>query len=395
MKEASCLDHNYVLIEKTGTGNYSDVYRAAIKGTDIPVAIKAIKKESTSLSQFEREVKNLSNINHPFIVKMFDYFEDSEHFYIVFEFVQGCTLLKYINEHGPVSIEGSKYLFTQLVFAMHYYQTQMHLVHRDFKCENIIVDSNLDIRIIDFGLGREFVQDNSCMKTRCGSIHYVSPEIIKGNGYSEKAEIWSLGIVLYALQTKKMLFAGENYNLVMNQILDYVPYFEHMNKDTIEVLTRMMDKNDQTRISIEELLDSQYVKSSKFYNAIEEGINAFQSISQASQNNISITEKVIFRNRQLMNYREVMSLHEAEIKRAFKTLSISSKNTQSYTNFPSHKPRALSMIENPKTNFSHQNNQAHTPKSFKCVGPVILQTCRYSGSLKKRTLTPSFMEHTS
>lgn len=157
----------------------------------------------------EREIVIMKLLNHPNIVHLYDVWETSSHVYLVLEYTQGGELLDYICKQGPLSKREAVKYFRQIIDAVDYLH-RFNIAHRDIKLENILLDKNRNIKITDFGTAAwqiDFSGAMDLMKTSCGSPHFAAPEVIRGEAYvGSAADIWSCGIILYAMLTARLPF---------------------------------------------------------------------------------------------------------------------------------------------------------------------------------------------
>ena len=245
---------NYKLQKLIGAGSFSTVYSALNVKTNTEVAIKIIPRNQESEIVFKAEIETLKKLDHPLINPVFDVIQDDMNYYIVMELLQSMTLLDLINQSKRLSEDMARKYFVQLVIALEYLHKTKHIIHRDLKLENIAIDSNQAIRLIDFGLSKQFSNENEHLKTLCGSVDYASPEILRGETYNALADIWSLGVVLYAMVSGLLPFSGNNVPETMNNILNSEPaYFSSLSNPLVDLLKRLLVKDPNSRIGIEEI----------------------------------------------------------------------------------------------------------------------------------------------
>lgn len=162
------------------------------------------------------------------IAKFFDLFEDDNNYYIVQEYAKQGTLLSYVNLRRNVPESQCKIFFSQIISALEYLHN-MKIIHRDLKAENILLDCNYNIKLIDFGLCRIHTDSDNFTSTLCGSISYAAPEVIKGEKYSNFADIWALGVLLFAIVNCKLPWYDENRKRLCQKIIltepNYPPTF--------------------------------------------------------------------------------------------------------------------------------------------------------------------------
>ncbi|RXN24797.1 MAP microtubule affinity-regulating kinase 3-like isoform X2 [Labeo rohita] len=196
---------NYRLLKTIGKGNFAKVKLARHILTGSEVAIKIIDKTQlnpTSLQKLSREVTIMKNLNHPNIVKLFEVIETEKTLFLVMEYASGGEVFDYLVAHGRMKEKEARAKFRQIVSAVQYCH-QKHIVHRDLKAENLLLDADMNIKIADFGFSNEFMVGNK-LDTFCGSPPYAAPELFQGKKYDgPEVDVWSLGVILYTLQIMK------------------------------------------------------------------------------------------------------------------------------------------------------------------------------------------------
>jgi len=193
---------SYILVRTLGEGTTGKVKLAYHKETKENVAIKIISKSSFEKKanlemKVQREIALMRLTNHPNIMKLLDVFDSSRHLYMVLEYAQEGELFDYLVSRKCLPEDEAMDFFRQIILAIEYLH-EHGICHRDLKPENILLDSSNRIKIADFGFAR-WVR-RSIAETSCGSPHYAAPEVISGKAYDgRKADIWSCGVILYAL----------------------------------------------------------------------------------------------------------------------------------------------------------------------------------------------------
>ncbi|OHT09783.1 CAMK family protein kinase [Tritrichomonas foetus] len=248
----------YILLEKVGSGAFATVYKALHSVTNITVALKVIaKKNLKNQNEFQllqREVNLMKSMDHPFIASFYEVRTDDKNFYIAIEFVENGNLLDYVNNQRGLSEAQAKKIFYQLVSVLDYLHTEKHVAHRDLKAENVLLDRNFNIRLCDFGLSKAFSTDDPFLKTTCGSPAYVAPEVIKEKPYTSAADIWSAGVLLYAMVCATLPFNGDNITLMLQQIIRWNPPIPNsLSPELRALITRILIKEPRSRITINEI----------------------------------------------------------------------------------------------------------------------------------------------
>lgn len=204
----------YKLEKHIGGGGMSNVYLAHDMILDRDVAIKILRYDFSNEDElnrrFQREALSVTSLTHDNIVTIYDVGEDEDVHYIVMEHVRGNTLKEYIAEHAPISPTRAVQIMKQLTSAIEHAH-EHHIVHRDIKPQNILMDEQGNVKVTDFGIAMalsatSFTQTNSVL----GTVHYLSPEQARGGTATKKSDIYALGIVFYELLTGQLPFKGES-----------------------------------------------------------------------------------------------------------------------------------------------------------------------------------------
>ncbi|MED6127145.1 CBL-interacting serine/threonine-protein kinase 25 [Stylosanthes scabra] len=198
-----------------GQGNFAKVYYGRNLATNESVAIKVIKKEKLKkerlVKQIKREVSVMRLVRHPNIVELKEVMATKGKIFLVMEYVKGGELFKKV-EKGKLKEEVARKYFQQLISAVDFCHSR-GVTHRDLKPENLLLDENEELKVSDFGLSAlpEQRRADGMLITPCGTPAYVAPEVLKKKGYDgSKADIWSCGVILYALVCGYLPFQGEN-----------------------------------------------------------------------------------------------------------------------------------------------------------------------------------------
>ena len=208
------LDGRYEIREIIGVGGMAVVYKAYDCIEDRIVAVKILKEEFTSneefITRFKNESKAIAVLNHPNIVKVYDVSFGDLIQYIVMEYVDGITLKEYINKQGTLRWKDAVYLTIQVLRALQHAHDK-GIVHRDVKPQNIMLLPDGTIKVTDFGIARFARSEHKTMTDKAiGSVHYISPEQARGEQTDEKADIYSVGVMLYEMLTGRLPFEAES-----------------------------------------------------------------------------------------------------------------------------------------------------------------------------------------
>ncbi|XP_074985992.1 MAP/microtubule affinity-regulating kinase 3 isoform X10 [Caretta caretta] len=230
----------------------------------VQVAIKIIDKTQlnpTSLQKLFREVRIMKILNHPNIVKLFEVIETEKTLYLIMEYASGGEVFDYLVAHGRMKEKEARAKFRQIVSAVQYCH-QKHIVHRDLKAENLLLDADMNIKIADFGFSNEFTVGNK-LDTFCGSPPYAAPELFQGKKYDgPEVDVWSLGVILYTLVSGSLPFDGQNLKELRERVLRgkyRIPFY--MSTDCENLLKRFLVLNPTKRGTLEQIMKDRWINA--------------------------------------------------------------------------------------------------------------------------------------
>ncbi|KAB8664819.1 hypothetical protein FH972_026244 [Carpinus fangiana] len=290
------------LVEKMGDGAFSNVYRAKdSQGQYGEVAIKVVRKFEMNSSQranILKEVQIMRQIDHPNIVKLIDFSEARQYYYIILELCPGGELFHQIVRLTYFSEDLSRHVIIQVAQALEYLHEEAGVVHRDIKPENLLFyptpfvptknpkpkgadeEDKADegefvkgvgsggigtIKIADFGLSK-VIWDNQTM-TPCGTVGYTAPEIVKDERYSKSVDMWALGCVLYTLLCGFPPFYDESIQVLTEKVArgQYTflsPWWDDISKSAQDLISHLLTVNPDKRYSIKQFLDHPWIRES-------------------------------------------------------------------------------------------------------------------------------------
>lgn len=264
------LDGRYEVQEIIGVGGMAVVYKAYDSIDDRVVAVKILKDEYLANEEFRRRFKNESKaiavLSHPNIVKVYDVSYGETLQYIVMEYIDGITLKEYI-ENKTFSWKEAVHFVTQILRALQHAHDK-GIVHRDIKPQNIMLIQNGNIKVTDFGIARFSRSETRTMNENAiGSVHYISPEQARGDITDDKADIYSVGVVLYEMLTGQVPFQSDSsVSVAIMQLQAEAKRPREINKTIPEGLEQITmramqkNKNDRYQSAAEMLLDLEEFK---------------------------------------------------------------------------------------------------------------------------------------
>ena len=246
---------NYRIEKTIGEGTFGKVKLGIHIPTEEQVAIKILEKDKIQdredLERISREINFLKRLNHPNIIKIYDIIENSRNFYIIMELASNGELFKYIVKKKKLEETEASYFYYQLILGLEAIHKKK-IVHRDIKPENLLLKDNNILTIIDFGLSNKY-KKNQLLKTSCGSPCYAAPEMILGRKYHGLlVDIWSSGIVLYAMVCGYLPFEDKNNDKLYKKILN--GKFElpsRLSNDCKDLIKKILTVNPKKRIGID------------------------------------------------------------------------------------------------------------------------------------------------
>ena len=275
---------DYKRLNFLGEGSYAAVYCVENRITGSKRAMKVISKNENCSEDDDREILNEINIlrtlDHPNILKIFEFYSSKESYSIVTELCQGGELFQEIVDRGPFNETYAAYVMLQILSAINYCHG-MKIVHRDLKPENILIverDSSgrPRIKIADFGTSKMF-EKGAVQRKLVGSSYYIAPEVLKKH-YDEKCDIWSCGVIMYILLSGRPPFGGDSDKEIMDKVakgeydLESSP-FDTLSSSGKDLIKKLLIMDPKKRISAQEALSHPWFqenKSKELYNKIKD-----------------------------------------------------------------------------------------------------------------------------
>ena len=258
--------NSYKILEKLGEGSYGVVWKVKHRKSNLIRAMKKITKmnsKNETVKEIINEIEVLKKLDHPNIVKIFEFFIENDGYYLITEFCEGGELFDAIKQNGSFSEPVAANIMYQIFNAIFYCHFTNNIIHRDLKPENILINSKderngfYDIKIIDFGAAKIY-EKNKDEKKIIGSPYYIAPEVLM-KSYNEKCDIWSCGVILYILLSGRAPFTGHKDGEVLLKIkqgkydLKRKP-FDRISVEAKDLIKNCLELNKDKRISAERAL---------------------------------------------------------------------------------------------------------------------------------------------
>jgi len=262
------IDHDRVL----GSGQFGVVKYAIHKPTKTPLAVKVIDKKKfwgkkNSQKHLKREIAILSSIRHPNIIRLQAVFEHTNELYLFMEYIQSGDLLSYVEQKGCVKEDEAKFLFHQFCVGVKYLH-DAGVIHRDLKPENLLLseeDGVKRIKIADFGFAN-LIGDRSFLQSVVGTPAYVAPEILNKKGYQKSADMWSIGVILYACLSGVFPFDEEEpveQQIRAGKFNFPDEYWGNVSDEAIDLCCKLLVVNPNERLTIDQVLSHPWFKIQK------------------------------------------------------------------------------------------------------------------------------------
>ncbi|KAH7578129.1 hypothetical protein JRO89_XS01G0344100 [Xanthoceras sorbifolium] len=259
---------DYIVGPRIGSGSFAVVWRATHRQLGVEVAVKEIDKKLLSPKVSDnllKEISILSTISHPNIIRFLEAIETKEKIYLILEYCDGGDLAAYLHRHGKVSEAVARHFMRQLAAGLQVLQ-EKHLIHRDLKPQNLLLSTTEVtpvLKIGDFGFARSLTPQDLA-DTQCGSPLYMAPEIIQNQKYDAKADLWSVGAILFQLVTGKPPFDGNNHlqlfqNILTSTELRFPPgALKELHPDCVDLCRSLLRRNPIERITFKEFFTHKF-----------------------------------------------------------------------------------------------------------------------------------------
>ena len=419
---------NYQIIKTMGEGTFGKVKLGIHIPTNEKVAIKILEKskieDNDDLKCINREISFLKTLNHINIISLYEIIENSEYYYLIMEYAEN-DLFSYIVENNYLSEEISSLFYYQLINAIEYIHKKK-IVHRDLKPENILLTrNNLILKIIDFGLANSYKKNNTSnkninninndnndilLKTACGSPCYAAPEMVLGKKYyGLNVDIWSSGIILYAMVCGFLPFEDEdNESIYRKIILGKFDIPDKLSNSCKDLICKILEGNPKKRIKIDEIKKHPFLKNcEERFNRIISPYEIYYFYNIDSNKNVEvfnfIIDKImnmnikncdnrndIIENIKNNNFNYITSLYKILLKQAIRNKEITNNNINNIDgccSLSSCKTSATNNIKNENFN-KIKKDKNYSPENYN-----INNNFKYKNNINYDALDKLFKIH--
>ncbi|KAI9469947.1 MAG: kinase-like domain-containing protein [Benjaminiella poitrasii] len=262
---AIIVDHKrkkqYKKLRCLGSGAFGKVYRIQKETNGQYFAAKIVSKRSlcdkSTRKKLFAEINIHRSLKHDYIVKLIEYAEDKNNIYLVLEYCPNNTLSEMLKNRGNLTELEVRYYMGQIFCALRYLSDN-RILHRDLKTSNVLLDTNMDSKVCDFGLAALLLEREDRKRTICGTPHYIAPEILFRNGHNYKSDMWSAGVMMFNLLFGKQPFHYEDYKALYRQVkLNEIstqftfPVNDYgVSKEAKDLISKLLVNNPDARLSV-------------------------------------------------------------------------------------------------------------------------------------------------
>ncbi|XP_075056098.1 serine/threonine-protein kinase PLK4 [Mixophyes fleayi] len=255
---------DFKVLNLLGKGSFACVYRAQSINTGIEVAIKMIDKKAMQkvgmVQRVRNEVEIHCQLKHPSILELYNYFEDSNYVYLILEMCHNGEMNRFLkNRKKPFTEKEALHLMEQIVKGMLYLHSH-GILHRDLTLSNLLLSSDMNVKIADFGLAAQLKLPNEKHFTMCGTPNYIAPEIATRSAHGLESDVWSLGCMLFTFLVGRPPFDTDTVKNTLNKVVlaDYeMP--KCISREAKDLIFQLLRKNPADRLSLSSVLDHPFM----------------------------------------------------------------------------------------------------------------------------------------
>lgn len=258
--------NDFEIGKKLGKGKFGRVYCVRHKITGFICAMKVMEKQEIMQynvqKQFRREVEIQSSLNHQNLTKLYGYFHDEKRVYLLMEYLVNGELYKLLKAKGPLDDIFASYYIYQMADALEYMH-QKNIIHRDVKPENILIGFDNTVKLTDFGWSIINPRGTK-RKTMCGTLDYLSPELIASKEYDDKVDVWALGVLAFELVVNSPPFEEDSKELTSKRIVrGDLKFPNHISSDAQDLIAKLLRHNSKERMSLREVKQHPWITKNK------------------------------------------------------------------------------------------------------------------------------------
>ena len=276
--------NDYTEIKVLGTGSFATVKLVKNNVTGMIRAMKIIQKRKTLNGKTDsstdldilNEINILKQIDHPNVVKIFEFYNSEDAYYLITEFCEGGELFKIISQKKILTEKQCAYIMYQILSAIKYCH-KMKIMHRDLKPENILIYKHdkendfYDVKICDFGTSQIF-KKGEWQSQPCGSVYYVAPEVLQKK-YNSKCDLWSCGVIMFMLLSNKAPFGGRTDRDIIKNVMNGIyneNFLKNCNQVTLNLISKLLERDYKKRINAEAAMNDEFFNQFNIKNLIND-----------------------------------------------------------------------------------------------------------------------------
>ena len=276
--------NDYTEIKVLGTGSFATVKLVKNNVTGMIRAMKIIQKKKTLNGNTDasndldilNEINILKQIDHPNVVKIFEFYNSEDAYYLITEFCEGGELFKIISQKKKLTEKQCAYIMYQVLSAIKYCH-KMKIMHRDLKPENILIYKHdkendfYDVKICDFGTSQIF-KKGEWQSQPCGSVYYVATEVIQKK-YNSKCDLWSCGVIMFMLLSNKAPFGGRTDRDIIKNVMNGIyneNFLKNCNQVTLNLISKLLERDYKKRINAEAAMNDEFFNQFNIKNLIND-----------------------------------------------------------------------------------------------------------------------------